>query len=62
MKHIKMDIQTFEIQALLGAIKNIKKYKPKLAIFVYHKFDDLWNIPLLLKQWIPEHKLIMRHY
>ncbi|MBY0540972.1 MAG: FkbM family methyltransferase [Campylobacterales bacterium] len=59
---IKMDIQTFEIQALLGGINNIIKYKPKLAISIYHKFDDLWNIPLLLKQWIPEYKLIMRHY
>ncbi len=59
---IKMDIQTFEIQALLGGINNIIKYKPKLAISIYHKFDDLWNIPLLLKQWLPEYRLIMRHY
>ncbi len=59
---IKMDIESFEIQALLGASNSIMKHKPKLAIAVYHKFDDLWNIPLLLKQWVPEYKLIMRHY
>ena len=59
---IKMDIQTFEVQALLGGMNNILKHKPKLAISIYHKFDDLWNIPLLLKQWLPEYKLIMRHY
>ena len=59
---IKMDIESFEIQALLGAIKNIKEHKPKLAICIYHKFDDLWNIPLLLKQWLPDYKFKMRHY
>lgn len=59
---IKMDVQLFEIQALLGGIKSILKHKPKLAISIYHKFDDLWNIPLLLKHWLPEYKLVMRHY
>ncbi|PRM87738.1 hypothetical protein CJ671_09780 [Aliarcobacter cryaerophilus] len=59
---IKMDIQTFEIQALLGGIKNIIKHKPKLAISIYHKFDDLWNIPLLLKHWLSDYRFIMRHY
>jgi hypothetical protein len=43
-------------------IKNIKEHKPKLAICIYHKFDDLWNIPLLLKQWLPDYKFKMRHY
>lgn len=59
---IKMDVQSFETYALLGVMDEIIKYKPKLAICIYHKFDDLWNIPLLLKQWVPEYKLYMRHY
>ena len=59
---IKMDVQTFETYALLGIMNEITKYKPKLAICIYHKFDDLWNIPLLLKQWVPEYKLYMCHY
>ena len=57
-----MDIETFETYALLGAMESIIKHKPKLAISIYHKFDDLWNIPLLLKQWAPEYKLYIRHY
>lgn len=55
-------IPTFEIQALLGGMKNIIKHKPKLAISIYHKFDDLWNIPLLLKHWLSDYRLITRHY
>ena len=60
--YIKMDIETFETYALLGAMESIIKYKPKLAISIYHKFDDLWNIPLLLKQWVSEYDLYIRHY
>ena len=59
---IKMDVQTFETYALLGAMDDIISHKPKLAICIYHKFSDLWDIPLLLKLWIPNCELFMRHY
>ena len=59
---IKMDIETFETYALLGAMDMIINHKPKLAICIYHKFSDLWDIPLLLKQWVSEYKIYIRHY
>jgi FkbM family methyltransferase len=45
---IKMDIEGAEIDTLLGAITIIKKYRPILAISVYHQQDHLWRIPLLV--------------
>ena len=60
--YIKMDIEGSEIEALYGIKDIIKKYKPKLAICVYHKSDDLWRIPLILKRWVPEYHLYLRHY
>lgn len=59
---IKMDIEGAEKRALYGAEKTIKRYKPKLAISIYHEIDDLWEIPMLIKNYIPEYKIYIRHH
>lgn len=59
---IKMDIEGFEKEALIGAKETIKKNKPALAICLYHKPTDLWELPLLINEILPEYKLYIRHY
>lgn len=59
---IKMDIEGAEIEALKGAENIIKTYKPKLAISIYHKTEHLWEIPLLVKEFVPEYKMYVRHH
>ena len=59
---IKMDIEGAEMKAIKGAEASIKKYKPKLAICIYHKPLDIVEIPLLLKEIVPEYKIFIRHY
>ncbi|MEM1988580.1 MAG: FkbM family methyltransferase [Candidatus Woesearchaeota archaeon] len=54
---IKMDIEGYEYNAILGAEKTIKKYKPVLSISLYHTPRDFFEIPKLLKQWVPEYKM-----
>lgn len=52
---IKMDIEGSELEAIDGAKKTIRKYKPTLAICIYHKQSDFWQIPLRIKEICPEY-------
>lgn len=59
---IKMDIEGAELDALRGSARIIKKQKPKLAISVYHRWDDIITIPKLILEIRPDYKLYIRHY
>ncbi|OPX45657.1 hypothetical protein CLHUN_05940 [Ruminiclostridium hungatei] len=59
---IKMDIEGAEIKALEGAEEIIRVHKPKLAICVYHEPYHLWEIPFLIKKYVPDYKLFIRHH
>lgn len=60
--YIKMDIEGAEVDALNGARNIIQRHKPKLAISVYHKPTDLWKIPLLIHEFVPEYTFYLRHH
>lgn len=59
---IKLDIEGSELDALKGSQEIIKKFKPKLAICLYHKTSDFWDIPLYIKSIMPEYKLYLDHH
>ena len=42
---IKMDVEGLELAILKGALETIRQYHPYLAVCVYHKIEDIYEIP-----------------
>lgn len=59
---IKFDLEGAELEALEGAKETIKKWKPKMAISIYHKKEDIFEIPLYLMDIMPTYEFYLRHY
>ncbi len=59
---IKADIEGAEGAMLNSAANIIKRDKPHLAICIYHRPEDLFELPLLIKSIEPNYKLAVRHH
>lgn len=55
---IKMDIEGAELNALKGCEKFIISNRPKLAICIYRKNEDLITLPLFLKSIVDNHSQV----
>lgn len=59
---IKMDIEGAELKALEGAKDTIQTYKPKLYVCAYHRNEDMFAIPLKIKELCSDYKIYFRHH
>ena len=57
---IHIDVEGAERQALAGCRETISRCRPDVMLSVYHYQRDLWELPLLLHELMPEKRLHLR--
>lgn len=60
--YIKMDVEGSELHALMGAKRIICRDKPRLAISVYHKVEDIFELADYILSLNSEYKFLLRQY
>ncbi len=59
---IKMDIEGSELSALQGGENSLRRWRPKLAISLYHRPEDMFAIPIWLKSLDCRYRFFLDHY
>ncbi len=60
--YIKFDVEGAEHDALVGGARIIRNNLPVLAVSLYHKPEDLWDLPLLVRSLGPGYRSYLRRY
>ena len=59
---LKMDIEGSELGALQGGEKALRRWRPRLAISLYHRPEDLFSIPLWLGSLECGYRFFLNHH
>ncbi len=59
---IKLDVEGAEHEALEGASATIAERRPRLAVCIYHRPGDLWELPAKLHGMMPGATLHLGHH
>ncbi|MBO4687077.1 MAG: FkbM family methyltransferase [Clostridiales bacterium] len=59
---IKFDVEGNERAAIEGGREILLRDKPALIVSCYHRNEDLFLLPLLLKKMVPDYRVYMRHH
>ena len=58
--YIKYDVEGAEREALLGSLEVIKRDRPIIALSLYHRSEDLFDLPLLLNEHCTDYSFYLR--
>lgn len=60
--YIKYDVEGSEKEALLGSAQTIRAHAPKLLVSLYHRSEDMFALPELVKKLNPDYSLYLRRF
>lgn len=57
---IKYDVEGAEAKALAGSVRTIKNNDTELSVSLYHRSEDIFDLPITVHGLLPEHRLYIR--
>ena len=60
--YIKIDSEGCELEILGASPEILREHRPKLNIAAYHKNEDVFRLPILIKSIQPEYRIQLRHH
>ena len=58
--YIKYDVEGSEKEAIEGSKNTIESHRPALLVSLYHRSEDIYELPLLIHEKYPDYKLYIR--
>lgn len=58
--YIKFDVEGAEKEAILGSIRTIEAYRPALMVSLYHRSEDIFELPLMIHERFSDYKFYIR--
>ena len=58
--YIKYDVEGAEREALEGSSKTICDFMPDICLSLYHRSEDIFELPLVLNRMEPRYSLYLR--
>ncbi|MBQ4291005.1 MAG: FkbM family methyltransferase [Clostridia bacterium] len=59
---IKYDVEGAEAEAVRGTAETIRSNHPRLQVAMYHRTEDLFALPLLIRSLFPFYRLFLRRF
>ncbi|MBO7148814.1 MAG: FkbM family methyltransferase [Clostridia bacterium] len=60
VEFIKFDVEGSELEAIKGCEKALAEFAPDMLVSGYHRSEDIFVLPLKLKELLPGHKIYFR--
>lgn len=60
--YVKADVEGADLETLQGMKSTLKNFKPKLNFGAYHRFEDIFRLPLYIAELNPSYKIYLRHH
>ncbi len=58
--YIKYDVEGSEREAILGSVRTIETHAPALMVSLYHRSEDIFELPLMIHELFPDYKFYIR--